>query len=623
MAGINVTLQFPEKSPTETSESVAVARELARTIEAEYPGVDVRLSGIAMLSNSFAEESMNDMASLVPLMYGVILIALIVVLRSVTGTIGTLVVIMASVVTAMGVAGWWGILITPPSSTAPTMIMTLAVADSVHILVTLLAEMRGGMPKREALVESLRVNMRPIFLTSLTTAIGFLSMNFSDAPPFHDLGNITAVGVGAAWLFSLFTLPALVVILPMRVRQVTSTAARSGVMERLGDLVVAKRRPLLWVSAAVVVVLGALVPLNELNDQFVDYFDDRVEFRRDTDFMTANLTGIYQLEYSIGADGSGGISEPAYLEKLDEFTKWFRSQDDVVQVTSLTEVMRRLNRNMHGDDPTWHRIPDNRELAAQYLLLYEMSLPFGLDLNNQINVDKSATRVVVSVGDVSSLRLRRLAEDGERWLRDHAPDEMHALAASSALMFAHISERNIKGMLKGTVLAFILVSGVLIVALRSRKFGLLSLIPNIVPALMAFGVWGVLVGRVNIGLSIVVAMTIGIVVDDTVHFLSKYLRARREQNLDPSDAVRYVFRTVGTALLFTSIVLAAGFAVLSFSAFDLNAGMGRLTAVTILLALMADFFFLPPLLIWIESRRPQPVPVPSLKDTGFLATISD
>jgi uncharacterized protein len=129
-----------------------------------------------------------------------------------------------------------------------------------------------------------------------------------------------------------------------------------------------------------------------------------------------------------------------------------------------------------------------------------------------------------------------------------------------------------------------------------------SLLPNVVPAVMALGVWGVFVGRINIGVSTVVAITIGIVVDDTVHFLSKYQRARRERGLGAEDAVRYVFRTVGPAIVFTSLVLAAGFAVLSFSAFDLNAGMGRLTAMTILLALLADLLFLPPLLLWLDAH---------------------
>jgi len=168
-------------------------------------------------------------------------------------------------------------------------------------------------------------------------------------------------------------------------------------------------------------------------------------------------------------------------------------------------------------------------------------------------------------------------------------------------MFAHIGSRNIRSMLTGTTVALVLISLILVFALRSVKIGLVSMIPNLAPAAMSFGLWGILVGEVGLGLSIVTSMTLGIVVDDTVHFLSKYLRARREQNLGSQDAVRYAFSTVGTALWVTSLVLIAGFLVLTHSPFKLNADMGLLTAITIAFALAADFLFLPPLLMKVDK----------------------
>ena len=169
-------------------------------------------------------------------------------------------------------------------------------------------------------------------------------------------------------------------------------------------------------------------------------------------------------------------------------------------------------------------------------------------------------------------------------------------------MFAHIGQRNIINMLYGTTLALVLISMVLIFAFRSVKIGLISLIPNLIPAAMGFGLWGIFVGEIGLSLSVVTSMTLGIVVDDTVHFLSKYLRARREKNLAAEDAVRYAFRTVGRALLCTSIILVCGFMVLATSNFELNSGLGLLTAVIITLALFADFLFLPSLLIKLEEK---------------------
>ena len=225
-----------------------------------------------------------------------------------------------------------------------------------------------------------------------------------------------------------------------------------------------------------------------------------------------------------------------------------------------------------------------------------MSLPYGLDLNNQIDISKSATRLVVSLESISSNELLAMEENAQAWLRDNAP-HMQSNGASPSVMFAYIGQRNIRSMLVGTSVALVLISLILIFALRSLKIGLISLVPNLAPAAMGFGLWGMLYGQVGLGLSVVMGLTLGIVVDDTVHFLSKYLRARREQGLSSEDAVRYAFHTVGIALIITTLVLIAGFMVLTQSAFKLNSDMGLLTAITIGLALLADFIFLPPLLM--------------------------
>lgn len=601
VAGVNVTVQIPELQPeSETPEVVGFARHLAWQISTEYPHLDVRLTGIVMMNNAFQEAMLQDMGTLVPLMFAVVISVLALLLRSLWATFAAVMVIGMSVVTAMGLAGWLNIELSPPSASAPTIIVTLAVANCVHLLVTFLHEIRPRRGRRNAMVESLRVNLQPVFLTSLTTAIGFLSMNFSDAPPFHDLGNIVAMGVAAAFLYSITFLPALVTLMPVRGR--THHEGGHPRMVRFAAFVVAKRRTLLWGMGMIIVVLIAFVPQNELNDQFVNYFDESIEFRRDTDFAAERLTGIYTIEYSLEAEETGGISEPAFLQLLEDFSSWYRAQPEVLHVNVLTDVLKRLNMNLHADDPAYYRIPESRELAAQYLLLYEMSLPYGLDLNNQINVDKSSTRLNVTVDNLTSNQLLALEARAQSWLRENAPPGLSTDGTSPAMMFAHIGARNIRSMLLGTTVALVLISLMLVVALRSLKIGFVSMVPNLVPAAMAFGLWGIFVGQVGLALSVVTSMTLGIVVDDTVHFLSKYLRARRERAMAPEDAVRYAFVSVGTALLVTTLVLIAGFLVLAQSDFELNAGMGLLSAVVIALALVADFLFLPPLLMRIEER---------------------
>jgi len=601
---ISITLTLPQKDLTEVPRAMAHVRQFVDGYAGAHPELQFAITGNTALSNAFSEMSVSDMQTLVPLMYGALLIAMIAFLRSASGTFATVVVIGLSATTAMGIAGWSGVLLTPPSATAPTIIMTLAVADSIHVLSTMIKEMRHGASKRDAIIESLRINFDPIFLTSVTTVIGFLSLNFSDAPPFHDLGNMTAVGVTAAWIYSILLLPALMAVLPVRVR---ARLDRPPFLERsmtnLADFVVRRRRPLLIGGIATVVGLGLLIPRIELNDQFVNYFDPSVQFRADTDFAMENLSGIYQFHYSLPAASSGGVSDPDYLERLDAFTTWYRQQTGVVHVSTLSDIMRRLNRNMHADDPAQYLLPQDRELAAQYLLLFEMSLPYGLDLNNQINVDKSATRLIVTLENTSTQQLRATARDAGDWLQANFPSAAESEATGPVVMFAYISQRNINSMLVGTGLAILLISAALIIALRDLKHGLISLIPNTMPAIIAFGVWSILVGEIGVAASIICAASLGIIVDDTVHFLSKYLRARREKNLSAEDAVRYAFETVGIALTVTSAVLIAGFAVLSMSDFLVNEVMGVMMALTIFCALVADFLVLPPLLIALDKRK--------------------
>ena len=599
--GLNVTLQLPRLELDETARAAARGRELAAEIEESHPGYRVRLTGIAMLNNAFQESAIRDMRTLVPLMYGVITLALVLLLRSFTGTIATLTLVGMSVVGALGLAGWAGLALTPPSTASITMIMTLAVADSIHILVTMLKEMRGGLGKFDAIVESLRVNAQPVFLTSLTTMIGFLSMNFSEAPPLNDLGNISATGVCLAWMLSMTLLPALVAILPVRVR--LRSVQNVSRMDRLADLVIARRRPLFWGAGVVALVLISLVPLNSLNDQFVNYFDESMAFRQDSDFATERLSGLYQIDFSLSSGESGGISEPSYLETVDRFAQWYREQSGVVHVAPISDTFRRLNKNMHGDDPDYYTLPPERDLAAQYLLLYEMSLPYGLDLNNQINIDKSATRFSVTLENITSQELISLVEAGEAWLGENAPASMAARGVGPSVMFSYISARNIRSMLTGTLVAVGLIGVTMMLMLRSLRYGTVSFVPNLLPALMAFGLWGLLVGEINLGLSIVSGMCLGIIVDDTVHFLSKYLRARREQHLDAESAVRYAFSTVGAALVVTSVVLAAGFMILSQSSFGFNGGMGKLSTIIIVLALAADLLLLPPLLMFLDRNH--------------------
>ena len=629
ITAVNATVQLPQLTEYEMPEVVAYAREMIAEFEADYPELDVYMTGSVMLGNAFSESAQKDMMTLLPIMLMVIIVTLWLLLRSITGTIATVAVIFLSVLTAMGMFGWLGWTLTGPSTSAPTVITTMCVADCVHILVTFLFNMRQGMPKADAMQESLRINFQPVFITSVTTVLGFMTMNFSEVPPFRDLGNTVAMGVVAAFVFSVLFLPALVMVLPVRIKEKKQASHRA--IDGIAQFVIRNRNSVLYGSVAIMLVLFALIPMNQVNDEFVKYFKTSVKFRQDTDFTAEKLSGIYTMQYSLVAGESNGISDPGFLRQVEDFSNWLKAKPEVTNVETITEIFKRLNKNMHGDNPEYFKLPENKELAAQYLLLYEMSLPYGLDLNNQLNVDKSSVRILITLENISSKETLALEEEIASWLRSNTSIE-EFYAASPNIMFSHIGKRNVDGMVAGVGYALIIICLIMVTVLRSIKLGTLSIIPNIVPIGAAFGIWGFFSGNVGISIGTAVGMILGIVIDDTVHFLSKYQRARREKNYSPEQAVDYAFSTVGTALWVTTFVLCAGFMILAVSEFNMNAYMGIFTAMTIALALVFDFFTLPALLLKIDktkskadvsvsdSKRMNEDEVPGIESDGEVAT---
>jgi len=599
---IVITIETPNSAESTLKKVVKQVREMAADARARNPDVHIALSGNVMMSITFSEAAQHDMTTLFPLMYALLALTILLFIRSISGMISSMFVVFLSVASAIGIAGYIGWGLNGVSVNSFVVILTISVADSIHLLITYFGELRKGSDRKMATVESLRINMQPVFLTSLTTVIGFLSLNFNDSPPFREFGNISAIGVGAAWFLSITMLPSLMTIIPMK--PWGHGHYKDSYMSRYVEWVIGQKRNILMASVAVLILSAAVLPKLVYNDKFVEFFSTNLQFRQDTDYLMENLTGIYTIEFSVPSGEDGGIAKPAYLSKLDEFANWFRAQPEVLHVLTFADVIKRLNKNMNGDDPEFYRLPDNRELAAQYLLLYEMSLPYGLDLNNQIDVGKSATRLTAILDNINTGAMKDLKYRAEDWLAANAPPEMQPSGGTSVnLIFAFLTKRTFDSMFWGTGLAFLLISACLMVALRSIKLGMISLVPNIMPVIVAFAIWAVINGELGMFAASVTATALGLIVDCTVHFLSKYLRGKREKNLQAEDAVRYAFSMVGTALWISSLVLIVGFSSLMLSDFAMNSKMGALTAMVIAVALVVDFLLLPVLLLYLDKKK--------------------
>ena len=601
VTAVDVKLELPDDQTFALRQLIPEARALLAEFQAKHPQFDTYLSGIAPFNHAFDEVGESDSTTLLPLMILVILVMVGILLRSVASTFITLTVIILGMVGTIGLVGLMQVQLNNVNSVAPVIILTLAVADCVHLLSHYLLGLRQGLSKQAAMSHSLDINLQAVFLTSFTTAIGFLSMNFSDSPPFRELGTIASIGVFFTFIFSITILPQLAMWLTRKTPKADFEHTKA--FNKLADFTIAHYRKLIVSCLVVALGIMAFIPQNDLNDDNVNYFSQNLPVRQAADFAEKHLSSIGLIEYALDSGTENGVNNPEFLRSVKAFVDWYREQPEVVHVYTYTDIMLRLNKNMHGDDPSWHKLPESLELASQYSLLYEMSVPFGMDLNNQINIDKSALRITATLKNLKAKETLALEERAQAWLTQNAPN-MVTPGASPSIMFAHIGQNNINSMIWGTVVATIIISLTLIFSLGSWRLGLLSIIPNAFPALITFGLWGAFVGEVNLAVAVIFSITLGIVVDDTVHFLAKYLRAKTEHKATTEEAIHYAFTHVGAALVTTTFVLATGFLMLALSDFAVNSTLGIMVSLTIVIALIFDFLFLPSLLLFFSRKKP-------------------
>ncbi len=597
---INVVVQYPMNSSTITDEILTAAKTIVAEAGVEDAGFDVWYGGRVASSNAFSTASKTDLKTLLPLCFLTLYVGLIILLRSFGAASALFLTALFAAISTMGVAGWFGFQINAATAQVPTVIIALGVAALSHLVLSFQRKRVHGQTKRAAISGALRSDAKPIALTIGTTCLGFLTLNMADAQPFRDFGTLIAFGAFLCLVFGLTMLPCLLRLLPVTanapqplVGQMTS-AANQFIQRHHNRMV------LIGPIAFIVAVAG--IAKIVIDDRFPSYFTEDYAFRQHTDLIEKHLTGVEVIEFDVGGEGPDAIYDQAYIERLAAFESWLADQPKVIFTSSILEIYRRLNQHLTDGAPENHLIPEDREALAQYILLYEMSLPLGQDLTNAISMDKSHSRVTAIMQGATTADIRRLLANADAWLVDEGTPALQGNAAGLAVMFAFLSSLNIEAMIGGTALALILISGILVLAFRSVRYGALSLIPNLLPGAAAFGLWGYLFGEVGVAVATVGALTLGIIVDDTVHMIWRYREARRRGD-SAASSITHVFDTVGPPMAISTLVLVTGFAILGLSGFHITSAMGLLTAMTVGLALIADWGFFAPLLIALDKRR--------------------
>jgi uncharacterized protein len=476
----------------------------------------------------------------------------------------------------------------PATAISPLAVMVIVTASCVHLVMSWMRHLETEGDQTEAACQAFEENLAAIAVANITTAIGFLCLNFAESPPLAQMGTIVAFGILIGWLLTALFLP--LVFKRLRDFRIKPLRVSPDRLERLGAF--GLHHP--WIIPVfLIALLLAAIGISQIrfNDSALQYFDQSYTFRTDSDAIQDALTGLESVHFALNSGADQSVFSPDFLRRVDRFADWLRQQDKVVFVGSVTDVVKRLNQTLHGGDSEAYRVADTQAANAQAMMLYELSLPLGQDMNQVLDIDRTQTRLSAVLRNADGRDIADFATRAETWLAQNEP-QIATQAIGVGVAFAHITQRNNEAMLVGMFVVLLLVSAILVFVLRDLRLGLVSLIPNILPAAFAFGLWGWLIGDVNLGSTVISTMTFGIVVDDTVHILMRYQQQRRA-GASQEEALRHTFRTVGTALMVTSIAITSGFLVMLLSGFVINQHIGGLAALVIVLALVTDLILLP------------------------------
>ena len=570
-------------------------------IKESNENLDIRLLGNPYLDYISPRIVKAEMPVVMPLMLLLIFFIVFLMIRSYVAVLATFVVILMSLIATFGSIGILDNPLNQMVTTIPILIITLALADCIHLFSIYFQNRVKGISSKESMEKSLEMNIQPLFLTTISTCIGFLCLNFIEVAPLRDFGNAVAIGIGFAFIFTIFFIAPIVSF--FEVKTASKVTKQTRFSTSVGSFILKNGNKLIFSITSISFLILLCIPMNELDENPTQmYAEGFTSFSSDTLWLDEKLSVTFPVNF-LATNEEGQVSDPDFLEILDKFSVWLEEREQVNHVTSLANNMKNLNKSMHGDDPEWKKIPENADLSAQYLFFYEMSLPMGLDLNSSISQDRKSTKISATLKDMSANEFKEFNNEVLGYLRQNNLENMISEPSSFRVIFTYMVEAIVNSLLYGLFIGILLITLIIGLFFRSYLLPALSIFPNILPIGMGFGLWGLFVGDVGFMVAVGMGSTLGVIIDFTVHFLSKYELARKEFKKSVEESVIYSFETVGFALIIMTVVLALGFSVLNLVTFIPIQDFAKFSVICFIGGLIINFLFLPNLLMKFDKRK--------------------
>jgi predicted RND superfamily exporter protein len=581
------------------AESVVALRDSLRE---DHPGLRIYVIGNVLFELDSYKAQVKDSRFLFPLVVSISIFLLWFCLKSLLFSLCIFAVSFVTIALTLGTAGWMQMPFNQISAMGPLVVLMIATADGVHIVSIYVQGLHRSLGKLDAMRQSLALNFQPISLATITTAFGFLSLNYCSSPGIYGFGNVVAIGVCWAYLVTLTLLPTLILLLP--IHKIPRPLGVRGFIEWVEQLVLKQGRWLLRGGMVLIVATLALLPLNSVDFNRFSFVDKDSDFHIAMTALSEKIGNDQSLVYSVHSGEYYGITTPAFLQQVEEFVSWLEDQPESSFVRSYTGYLKNRNKAEHDNDESWNTLPEDHLQIIDYLVGYQLIQEIEPNLEPIFNSDYSAIRLAIGTSNLSNQQLLHFNDKIDQWISANVKAEYKVLHGDNSILFARLDRSISVELLQGFTLSFILITVTLMIGLKSLRYGLLSIMPNVFPATIVFGFWGLYNGELSPYILMLFSISIGLVVDDSVHVLSKYISARRAGEV-PEAAVKFSLDKAGPAITITTLSLAVGTFILVFSNTFYYQNVALMLTPIIVVALLLDLLFLPPLLVrfdnWLEQ----------------------
>jgi len=567
-----------------------LAPEIART------GYKYHLNGGPPLNQAFVQIGTSDATTFTPLVLLASMLLLFFLFRRVSGALIPIAVVIFTFMVVLAVQVLLGYKLNNFTANLPVFVVAIGIADAVHIYIIWIMYKREGQANKDAVLHSVQKNMLPVFLTSLTTAIGFATLTISKVIPVLTLGIATASGAILAFIISLFWMPAVLLLVKKDVKASEVEKVVNKKNLGYGAFIVRNNKKIIMITGFIFLALAAGLFKVKVDSNTIRYFDKSVDIRKSTEFMMENLTGPMAYEIIVDSGKKDGIKDPDFMRTVELFSKDYQERfPDVRHMASLVDTVKRFNKVLDGKE----EIPDTQEMIAQYLLLYSLSLPQGMEINDKMDINEQKLRVTGQVNIVDTSVDLQMINYVEAWWNN---TPYSASVQGQTAMFAYMQSDVTDTLIYSLSLAIFLVSIIMLFIFKRVKLLWVFVLPNLLPVMLVVGLMGWIGINIDIGVAIAGAIIIGVAVDDTIHFLVKYFDARK-RGLNLEDSFDEVLRYAGKAILFTTLILSISFSLFAFSTFTPNQNFGIVTASALIIAFIVDLLLLPALLSLTDKEK--------------------